>query len=377
MSLINQMLKDLEQRNAGGEGGNPLHGEVRAVDPGQGKGMRLALGAIVLALLAVGAWWQWGAHKEVAPPAPPVQPAPPAPPAAQVQLSPPAPPGAQIQPPAPAAASSVAEPSPSAEPVGRLSGLERELRTAPAVHVTPAPEPGQTVAQPAPPVASAPEPAQPAAPDKPKVHPKPLPASPATPIKRVTPQQRSENLYRQAVGLLQQGRVAEARVTLEQALQENAVNHDARQLLVSLLLEGKHTAEAFSLLQEGVRIAPEQSGFVMALARLQVEAGDAATALQTMEQGAPYAGEDAEFLGFHATLLQRNARHAEAIPRYLAALQSDPANVSWLVGVGISLEAEGRDAEARAAYARAQQVGLPSVELSDFVAQRLQRLQDR
>lgn len=369
MSLINQMLKDLERRNAGAEGGNPLGGEVRAVDPRQGTGLRLALGAIVLALLAAGAWWQWHARKVDTPP---ISSAPPAPPASPV---------AQIQPPAPAASpappSPVAEPAAAAEPVGHLSGLERELRTAPTTHAVPAPEPSPVAALPAPSVASVPEPVQPAAPDKPKAHPKPLPASPAAPIKRVTPQQQSENLYRQAVGLLQQGRVAEARATLEQALQENAVNHEARQLLVSLLLEGKHTGEALSLLQEGVRIAPEQSGFVMALARLQVEAGDAATALQTMEQGAPYAGGDAEFLGFHATLLQRNGRHAEAIPRYLAALQSNPANVGWLVGMGISLEAEHRDAEARTAYARAQQVGLPSAELSDFVAQRLQRLQDR
>ncbi|MCX7628533.1 MAG: tetratricopeptide repeat protein [Methylophilaceae bacterium] len=213
--------------------------------------------------------------------------------------------------------------------------------------------------------------------DKPSERPllKPVPASPTMPLKRESPQQRSENLYRQAVALLGQGCVAEARTLLYRSLEENTANHHARQLLAGLLLESQQLDDALPLLKEGVRMAPDQTGLVMALARLQADAGDYKAALQTMEQGAAFAGaDDADFAGLHAALLQREERHAEAIPRYLAALHGDPANVSWLVGLGISLEAENRRTDAREAYERAKQTGALPPELSEFVEQRLQSL---
>lgn len=196
-------------------------------------------------------------------------------------------------------------------------------------------------------------------------------------LKSVTPQQHSDNLYRQAVTMLQQGRVAEARTVLTQAVEENPLNHNARQLLVSLLVEGKHHDEAASLLQEGVRIAPEQSGFVMALARLQLEKGERKVALQTLEQGAKYAADVADYQGFYAALLQHDERHEEAVSHYLSALQSDPANSSWLVGVGISLQEQKRYADAREAFERAKQLGQLTPELADFVDQRLRQLQGK
>ena len=177
--------------------------------------------------------------------------------------------------------------------------------------------------------------------------------------------------------MLQQGRVAEARATLTQGLENDPFNHNARQLLVGLLVENKHNDEASNLLQEGVRLAPDQTGFVMALARLQMEAGDRKTALQTMEQGAKFAANDADYQGFYAALLQRDERHDEAVSHYLSALRSDPANTSWLVGIGISLQAQNKYADAREAFERAKQIGQLSPDLSDFVDQRLLQLKGK
>lgn len=117
----------------------------------------------------------------------------------------------------------------------------------------------------------------------------------------------------------------------------------------------------------------------MALARLQVEAGggDRGAALQTMEQGAQYATEDAEFHGFYAALLQREDRHQEAVSHYLRALNDDPANVSWLVGVGISLQAQEKYADAREAFERARQSSQLSPEMAGFVDQRLKQLKGK
>lgn len=173
---------------------------------------------------------------------------------------------------------------------------------------------------------------------------------------------------------MQQGRVAEAQETLTKSLEANPENLKARQVLVGLLVESRHNDEATALLQEGLKLSPEQSGFSKALARLQVEAGDSSAGLKTLEQGLPYAGDEAEYHAFYAALLQRDGRHDEAIQHYLTALRTDPAMPSWLVGVGISLQTQGKTTDAVEAFQRAKDTGQLTSQLNQFVEQRLSQL---
>lgn len=116
-------------------------------------------------------------------------------------------------------------------------------------------------------------------------------------------------------------------------------NQDARQTFAGLLLDNKRNDEARATLAAGLAIPPEQSDFRMALARLQVEAGDSAGALNNLEQGLTYAKGNADYQGFFATLLQRAERHEEAINHYMTALSLNSASASALIGMGISLQA--------------------------------------
>ncbi|OIQ73122.1 beta-barrel assembly-enhancing protease [mine drainage metagenome] len=185
--------------------------------------------------------------------------------------------------------------------------------------------------------------------------------------------QQSDNFYRQAILQLQAGRFAEAQDSLRKALDANPVNLKARQTLVGLLVEGKHDDEAMTQLQEGLKLMPEQSGFCMALARLQVEAGNATGAMDTLEKGLKYAGDDADYHAFYAALLQREERHDEAIAHYLIALKSNPSAPVWLVGIAISLQAQGKLADAGEAYRRARDTGQLTPQMLQFVEQRLKQ----
>jgi MSHA biogenesis protein MshN len=199
--------------------------------------------------------------------------------------------------------------------------------------------------------------------------------------KQFKPDQKSANLYKQALGYLQQGRVAEAQATLVSALEVSPTNHEARQTLAGLLLDNKRHDEAKSTLAAGVAIAPELIDFRMALARLQVETGDVNGALITLEQGLSYAKNNGNYQVFLATILQRVNRHEEAIAQYNAALSlnsaSNSATSNALVGLGISLQAMDKLKESQEAFSRAQSSATLSSELLSFVEQRIKQIQQR
>ena len=194
-------------------------------------------------------------------------------------------------------------------------------------------------------------------------------------VKELSPQQHAENEYRKAIGLTQQGRLAEAMGNLQQATKLDPFHLSARQMLVALLVEGKQVMEAEQTLQEGLKLSPDQSGFTMMLARLQAGRGEANAALETLHKGLPYASEKADYHALYAALLQRQARHPEAVEQYQAALRKMPNSGVWLMGLGISLQAEKRDKDAEDAFTRAKASNTLPPDLKAFVEQRIKQLQ--
>ena len=185
----------------------------------------------------------------------------------------------------------------------------------------------------------------------------------------------AENEYRKASDLLQVGRLADAQGGFQAALNFLPEHHGARQGLVGLLVKAGQFGEAERLLQEGVRLAPEQSGFTVTLARLQVDRGDNAQAIATMQDGLRYAQGNPDYVAFLAALLQRQGRHEEAIEQIRSALLAKPAVGVWWIGLGRSLQALKRNAEAQDAYRRARANGNLHPELAAFAEQRIKQLQ--
>lgn len=384
MSLINQMLQDLEKRHASAGKTAALSGEVRAVpvSPPAIYPLLVGSGILLLVLAAAGGAWLY-LHKTApaavvatAPLAVPA-PAPIAPQASPTQTD--------VVPPPLVPVPVEAAHQPQAMPATQLSGVDarstpmpssvvRQSIAAPDTQPRPVAVPNSPVAG----VAATPSPVDSHAAGQnipgQKLSARAVPAQPVTMGKSTSAAQQSDNLYRQAVPVLQQGRVAEAQELLRRALELNSRNLNARQVLVGLAVEAGHHEEASALLRDGLRLSPEQTGYSMVLARLQVEAGDVGAAIATLEQGQLFAGENAEFHGFYAALLQREERHEEAVQHYLMALRSDPAMPTWLVGVGISLQAQGKNLDATAAFQRARDTGQLTPQLSQFVEQRLAQL---
>lgn len=191
---------------------------------------------------------------------------------------------------------------------------------------------------------------------------------------QITLQQKADNEFRRAHQLMLQGRNTEALAGYEAALQIDGGHELARQSMVSLLLEKKRNTDAEQILQEGLKINPQQLNFAMLLARLQVEKNALQPALETLLRSLPYAEKQPNYLSFVAALMQRNSRHKEAIDYYQKALALKPGLGVWLMGLGISLRAEQRKDEARDAFKQALDTNTLSTELQSFVNQQLKEL---
>jgi len=372
MSVINQMLLDLERRRASGEERNRIPDHVRALPGGTVlERERIVPAAIVaavgLCVVAAGAYWWWQ-HGIPGVAKPPLIAAgeqenaeriarrmsldlakAPLPTEVAAVADAAAPTGISTQ------SIIVSEPPSWASPRGESPAT----RSAPAEEsaAPPAKTPAVAVTTPVTKAAAT------------------AAAAPANTaidkrLREPTPRQRAEAEYARAAAALQQGRMAEARSGFEAALQIDPAYHAARQALAGVLIDARQTADAMLVLQEGLQIAPAQFGFAMMAARLHVERGELDAAVQTLARSAEYAGSNADYAGFYAGLLQRQKRHAEAIDMFDRALRLRPNAGIWLLGMGISLEALGRNAEAQEAFRRAKASGNLTPELQTYADQR-------
>ena len=382
MSLINQMLKDIDKRqgHAGSvspsSAGIPL--AVSRRRSGVSAGGWLLGGALLVAVVAGVYWFRPAAQPAPAPVA--VAPAPAAVPAPAAPVAP--------MPAAEPAAQAVVTPAPKPEPKPEIKP-EPKPEPKPAVAVAPAPAPtaspvtpvakeakatksepvAETVkpVKPAPVVAAAP--AEVAA--KPEKRAEPTAAGQVTRV--LSAEQRADNAYREATTLLRQGRSLEAQKALQQALADLPTHQDARLMYAQLLQGDGRSAEARSLLSEGMTLRPQAFAFNAALAQMQLLSRDTEQAVTTLERGLSAAGDNAPYHALMATALQQQSRHAEAVQHYVVALRQQPDSSNWLVGLGVSLQAQGNTQGAAEAYQRALDLGLPA-SLSQFTRERLQQV---
>lgn len=183
--------------------------------------------------------------------------------------------------------------------------------------------------------------------------------------RQATPEEDAETHYRKAIAQVRAGRDAQARPLLEAALQAFPRHIAARQMLATLLSESGQDRTAEAVLHEGRAVAPEEAWFALALARLQAARGDTAGAAASLLDGQSGRGVDAEYRATLAGLLVNLGRPAEAVRQYELALDLQPGQGSWWVGLGLALEAQGRTGDALAAYRRALAAGnLPETLLS-------------
>lgn len=369
MSLINKMLQDLDRRHARtAPPGQAVHPEVRAVHAahgGQEWFWRIVAGLMLIAAL----WTLWvvyqlqprtvatelayraaeSSRRQVAANAPP------SPPRVAAAL-------------APSIAIAAAKPVPE-----KLAAPMEMLRLALTIDTPLAPRQSQRV-QSAP---SRERTSVATAPRKQALASRPAP--PAIHIEKRSrqgaPEERAESFFRQAAVQLERGRVADAEALLRAALDADHTHQPARQTLIALDIEQGRIDDARRHLQEGLAVNPSLVPYAVALARIHVDRGDYPLALEVLDAVNADGPESPDFHSMRGAVLLRMARYDKAADAYRRALGAGAQTGPSWVGLGVSLDALGRDSEAAEAFRRGVATGTLADDLRAYAEQRVRQLQ--
>ncbi len=362
MSLINQMLRDLEARQSSpGSGPNPLAGLRSTTAEGatlaavrwRWMGVAAAVALLVAGVLLLGPWpggMPSAESRAVAlapPPTPPVST--PADTEAATSTR-------------PAGADADAEPNPSAmaperaaPPVAAASEGSREsdagtdslvdIHTMAAAYQRPpsaADEPTPAAA----PTTPATAPAGPSAPhqEAPRASTRSAPPAPVL---------EARALQQRGLAARRRGDAVAAEALLRDALERDPQLVTARTELAELLIADRRGADAARLLDEGLRIAPGHGAIARIRARLLLDDGEFDAAAGLLRASLPPLAEVPDHYALLAATEQRRGRDADAAVLYRRLLGLRPDAGPWLVGLAISLERLGETAPAATAYRRA------------------------
>ncbi|QKT03303.1 tetratricopeptide repeat protein [Ectothiorhodospiraceae bacterium 2226] len=375
MSVINQMLQDLQRRQG------PA-GVAGALPPARPVAARAAAGwwgwAAAAALAAALVYVSWGAGS-APPPTAALAPPAPAPHDAPTVATVPAVVAAAELPARTESPGDERAPAPNAEPVARV------------VSTLPEPDSGIAAAHTTTPLASASTPSRHEAEAAPRmeavVAPEAGPADEARAVAAGTPPstastmqrrarplsdvERGELAYRRALAELDAGEEQPARAALREALVLAPAHRYAAELLAALLVRAAYHEEAQRVLEAALRHRPGDPGLTQLLAHAHVHAGSVEAAVAVLERQPPPLAAQPEYHALLAALYQQLGRHGAAAQGYRALLQVDPEHAPWWVGLAISLEGRGHWSEALGAYRRALELGTLAADLARYAENRV------
>lgn len=192
---------------------------------------------------------------------------------------------------------------------------------------------------------------------------------------RTVVQQTAVN-YDTAYELVRQGRSSEAERLLRVALIQNPELTRLRELLLGIYINAGRWVEADELLTEGLRVNPSHLAFIKLRVRTLMQLNEDKRAIQLLRANQSIVDQDIDTQALLAALYQRQQQHSEAAALYQQMLQRNPNHGVWWVGLGISLEAIGKQADAQIAYQQARKIGNLNQAVTRYTDNRLRSLEE-
>lgn len=174
-----------------------------------------------------------------------------------------------------------------------------------------------------------------------------------------------------ALRQISDGQTEEANATLEQFISNNRYAHQSRETYAKLLMSRGNLQDANALIDAGLGLAPNHAGFKKVKARLLMSVGEIGDAVNILITRAPDMAGDSEYHDLLASAQLSSRDFAGAVISYRGLVQHDQSQGKWWYGFAAAHDQLGNSAEARQAYTRAIQYSNLSANLRRRSQERL------
>lgn len=190
-------------------------------------------------------------------------------------------------------------------------------------------------------------------------------------IRPLTFEQQSQQAFLRAVSLLGNGNQLGAKLALEESLSYSQAHLRARETLVAILLNDGRISEAASTLRDGLRLMPDAAPLAKLYARILVDQSAVAQAVIVLERAKPEVSADPEYYALLAALYRQEKKHGQSAQVYQRILMQRPGVASWWMGLGLSQDAMGENEKAVDAFRRAQRAGGLNAQVLQYIQSRI------
>lgn len=174
-----------------------------------------------------------------------------------------------------------------------------------------------------------------------------------------------------ALRQISNGQTEEANATLEKFILNNRYAHQSRETYAKLLMSRGNLQDANALIDAGLGLAPNHAGFKKVKARLLMSVGKIGDAVDILISRAPDMADDSEYHDLLASAQLSSRDFAGAVISYRGLVQHDQSQGKWWYGFAAAHDQLGNSAEARQAYSRAIQYSNLSANLRRRSQERL------
>lgn len=184
-----------------------------------------------------------------------------------------------------------------------------------------------------------------------------------------------EDDYQRAMQIYTQGNANLSVVMLTEILAKDPSYSPARESLATLLIEQKNFDKALDIIQTGLQQRPFYPQYVQLKARILVDQKKIAQALNLLLIAPPSLKSYPDYHAFIAALYQQQGKSELARQIYEDLLELQPMNGIWLMGLGIAYEKLGNHNQAANAFLKAINSDNLDPESKAYVETRVQNIQ--
>jgi hypothetical protein len=200
---------------------------------------------------------------------------------------------------------------------------------------------------------------------------KPIALAPVKKIPVLTAEQKDSNVANQAAAMIAKGELAGSEAILKSFLQQQSSTPKSSEMYVSLLLSQRRVALAQGVL-DGLSLADAKTpNFVVMQARLYLLSAKAQQSVELLMRSTPSVRQYPEYYELLAQSAQRAKHYLLSEKTYRALIATHSRRGDWWVGLGISLDAQGRSKQAANAYRQALKTEQINQSLRTYAQQRL------